>query len=68
MTHLEEDPHHCKAIRLAGCLSKAGVLSVPVHQVKLAGKEAHFKTQATESVSSYPKYTVTCAITWIFYK
>lgn len=40
MTHLEKDPDHCESIRLAGCLAKARVLSVPVHQMKLTRKRS----------------------------
>lgn len=35
LSHLEKHPEYSKAIGLAGCLSKARVFGVPVHQVKL---------------------------------
>lgn len=48
MTHLEKDSNHSESIRLTGRLSKARVLSVPVHQVKLTRKRGQIFT-------SYPK-------------
>lgn len=51
-TDLQEDAHHCQAVRLSSSLCEAGVLSVPVHQVELGLRRPVKLTVANDEQNS----------------
>lgn len=60
-TNLEKYPNHSKSIRLAGCISHAGIFCVPVDKVELKKKK---KKPNITRMNILARYS-TCAHTWV---